>query len=152
MKNRKMYNQNYIYKSSGLRVCVDSVEEGRMSGKVYSMRLSSPIEFSDINDFILKVEGVLDAQNYPQAFQTKRMFKETPAASSPYISNDSSELLDEKTVNETSGKLMTFSVLITSRLNTSWQGLIDRLDGSDKLAFNSDLQFIQQISEIVSKL
>ena len=152
MKSRKLYNQNHIYKSSELRVCVDSAANGSMSGKVYSMRLSSPIEFSDINDFILKVEAVLDAQNYPQAFQTKRMFKEVPVTTSPHVSDDSSELLDEKTVDETSGKLTTFSVLITSRLNTSWQGFIDKLDGSDKLAFNSGLQFLQLLSEISTKL
>jgi len=152
MKNRKLYNQNYIYKSSELRVCVDSVSDGRMSGRVYSMRLSNPIEFSDINDFILKVEDVLDAQNYPQAFQTKRIFKESSSAASPYVSDDSSKLLDEKTVSEVQGKLTTFSVLITSRLNTSWQGFIDKLDGSEKQAFNSDLQFIQLLGDISSKL
>ena len=152
MKKTKLYNQNYIYKSSELRVCVDSVADGRMSGRVYSMRLSNPIEFSDINDFLLKIESVMDTQNYPQAFQAKRMFKDAPSVSSPYVSDDSSELLDEKTVNEMNGRLTTFSVLITSRLNTSWQGFIDKLDGSDKLAFNSDLQFIQMLSDISSKL
>ena len=152
MKKTKLYNQNYVYKSSELRVCVDFVSDGRMSGKVYSMRLSNPIEFSDVNDFILKIEDVLDAQNYPQAFQAKRIFQETPSTATPCVSDDSSERLDEKTVNEMRGKLTTFSVLVTSRLNTSWQGVIDKLDGSDKLAFNSDLQFIQLLSDISSKL
>lgn len=39
-----------------------------------SQRLTGPMAFADLGDLLLKVEGVLDAQNFPQASQRIRTF------------------------------------------------------------------------------
>ena len=62
------------HNSAALRVCVDRAEQGRISGRVFGQRLVRPIVFTDIGDLLLQVEAVLDAQNFPQAFQRVRTF------------------------------------------------------------------------------
>ena len=55
--------------SSALRVCVDHAGGGYLSGLVYSQRVTEPIPFTDIGNLLLRLDEVLEAQNFPQAFQ-----------------------------------------------------------------------------------
>ena len=73
--------------SAALRVCVDQSDNGRISGKVYSQRLTRPMAFSDMGSLILRLDEVLEKQNFPQAFQHSRSFREhesnVPASADP---------------------------------------------------------------------
>ena len=61
-------------KNGLFRICVDQMEDGRLSGRIVSQRLTAPMAFADLGDLLLKVEGVLAAQNFPQASQRIRTF------------------------------------------------------------------------------
>ena len=73
--------------SAFLRVCVDQSDGSRISGRVYSQRLTHPMAFSDIGSLVLRLDEVLEKQNFPQAFQRSRTFREreihVPAAGDP---------------------------------------------------------------------
>ena len=73
--------------SSALRVCVDHAGGGYLSGLVYSQRVTEPIPFTDIGNLLLRLDEVLEAQNFPQAFQRSRSFTgrkdPVPAAADP---------------------------------------------------------------------
>ncbi|MCL1906035.1 MAG: hypothetical protein FWG06_03390, partial [Clostridiales bacterium] len=58
--------------NSSLRICVDSVAHGQASGRVYGQRLEEPLLFSDIGDLLIKIDDLLNVQDYPRAFQRKR--------------------------------------------------------------------------------
>ena len=58
-------------KNGLFRICVDQMEDGRLSGRIVSQRLTAPMAFADLGDLLLKVEGVLDAQNFPQGIMAK---------------------------------------------------------------------------------
>ena len=64
----------FNYQSSALRVCVDALDGGRVRGRIVSQRLSDELPFSDVNDFITKMDALLDVQVYPQAFRSIRTF------------------------------------------------------------------------------
>ena len=57
----------FNHASSYFRICIDKIEDINASGKVYSQRLLKPFSFYDIKDLIMKIEFVLDKQNFPRA-------------------------------------------------------------------------------------
>ena len=133
-----------------LRVAVDEHEEGRLAGNVYSQRLAEPLQFANTADLLLRIEDLLDSQDFPRAFQRKRSFTDK---ASPKVRRKEDEqaqtnqYMDEAAVNQAQGKLRTFAINIITRQNTSWQGFLDWLDGSDRRAFNSDLELLEMIIE-----
>ena len=65
----KLNHQNGL-----IRVCVDDIAGNRVSGRVYSQRLTSPMAFLDLGGLLLQLEELLETQNFPQAFQRIRTF------------------------------------------------------------------------------
>lgn len=126
---------------STLRVCINSSEDNHFSGLVYSQRLTQPLPFSDLGNLILRLDEVLDRQNFPQAFQRPRTFASTvstvPAAASPEAGMSADE------VARASGLKGTFIICVTSRRNSSWQGWIDWMDGTPHESFSSALEFLR---------
>lgn len=132
--------------NTAFRVCVDSVEQGCLNGTVYSRQISQPIPFSDTADLMLKVEEVLDAWNFPMAFQRARIF--VPRENSETVAvQDPGEGLSAETVANAKGAVSTFVVRVLSRKNSTWQGTVDWLDGSPPRSFASDLEFLRLTEE-----
>ena len=138
-----------------LRVAVDENTNGRIAGNVYSQRLEEPIRFSGTEDLLLRIDDLLDKQDFPRAFQKKRSFAEdapkaASAAHAVHRDEDEQEepdLMDEETVSRATGRIATFALNVITRQNTSWQGYLDWLDGSPKIAYNSDLELVEMIME-----
>lgn len=132
---------------AALRVCVNEAEPGRVSGLVYSQRLTAPIAFSDLGTLLLRVDEVLDAQNFPQAFQKGRSFSDkesrVPAAESPERGLAAGE------VDAQRGIMSTFILQILSRRNSSWQGRVDWMDGETPQEYGSALELMRLIEERV---
>ena len=127
---------------STLRVCVDAAESGRISGRVLSRLFSAPLSFADMGDLVLRVDEILDAQNFPQAFQRARTFAPHPASVTLAASGPDTGLPPE-TVNAAAGAVTTFQLCIISRRSSSWQGFVDWLDGSSRRRFSSALELIR---------
>ena len=134
-----------------LRVAIDEYEEGRIEGNVYSQRLKEPIHFKHAADLLLQIEDLLDEQDFPRAFQKKRTFGKTPqkhaANGGEADEGDEEGNMTEEAVNQAEGKVATFALNVITRQNTSWQGFLDWLDGSPRIAFNSDLELLSKIME-----
>lgn len=131
------------YENASLRVCVDDAANGMFRGRIVGKRLNAAISFSDINDFILQVDALLDIQKFPQAFQRIRSFTErdmpdVPAALTP-------EELINHAIDDACGNVATFMLLISTRQNTSWQGYIDWMDSGSKQFFSSTLELLRLI-------
>lgn len=131
--------------SAVLRVCVDHSDNGRISGKVYSQRLTRPMAFSDMASLILRLDEVLEKQNFPQAFQHSRTFREHE--SHVPASVDPSEGIPLEEVERAAGALATFTLCVISRRNASWQGWVDWMDGSPRQQFASALELIRMSEE-----
>jgi hypothetical protein len=134
-----------------LKVAVDENEEGRIAGCVYSQRLKQPIVFMDTKDLLLRIESLLDEQDFPRAFQRKRTFDSKGAIlahdGTEAVRDDNGDYMDEESVQHAEGKQLTFSLNILTRQNTSWQGYLDWLDGSERISFDSDLELLSMINE-----
>ena len=131
----------FNYQAAALRVCVDG--DG-FSGRVVGQRVRSAICFSDINDFVLRVDALLDVQKFPQAFQKIRTFTEKERPQVPAVLTQE-QLSSPEEVDAQTGRRATFLLLIRSRQNASWQGRIEWLDGSSAQTFGSTLEFMKQV-------
>ena len=137
--------------NSDLRICVDSIAYGQISGRVYGQRLEKPLVFADIGDMLLQIDNVLNDQDYPRAFQRKRSFGTEQKASAPLPVELSGNFMSKEIVEANHGEIATYSVSIITRQNTSWQGIINWLDGNPSRSFRSALEFIHIINEAIKK-
>lgn len=138
--------------SAALRICVDQTEGGRVCGTVYSQRLCSPMPFSDLGHLLVQVDAVLDAQNFPQAFQRIRSFQDHVEHAFPACAAaDPDEGMTAEAVSSARGKTATFVVYVSTRQSATWQGMVDWLDGSAPFAFSSALEFIKLVDGRLSK-
>lgn len=132
------------YQEAALRVCVDKASDGAFCGHVVGPRIKSAITFSDLSDFVIQIDSLLDMQKFPQAFQRIRSFTDKPAPSVPGV-QAKEEIGSLDKYSSLFGECFTFSFIVVSRQNATWQGYIDWLDGSDKARFISTLEFMKLV-------
>ena len=132
------------YQTAALRICVDDIGNG-FCGRITGQRLNAPISFSDINDFIIQVDELLDVQKYPRAFQRIRTFTDKESPSVPAVMT-MEEMNLQKDAEVAFGAHSTFLLSIYSRQNACWQGSIDWMDGGEKQRFSSTLEFMRLIA------
>ena len=131
------------FQTAALRICVDHAEQSHISGKIIGQRLLTPMAFSDVNELVVRIDLLLDAQNFPQAFQRARSFSPdtkgycVPAALSP------EDMLPAGEVDSAHGEVATFLLNIVTRQHSSWQGFVELLDGSPRQPFSSTLEFLK---------
>ena len=136
----------FNYNNAMLRICVDEGHCGTLVGQ----RLREPIPFSDFVDLVLKIEAILDGQDFPRAFQRKRQFQEKASAPIAFA-NYVDEMMSDEAVNGAFGKVTTVIVQIVTRQNTSWQGAVFSEDKTKRTAFQSDLEFLSLMDDIMQK-
>ena len=134
----------FNYQEAALRVCVDKADNGAFCGQVVGPRIKSAITFSDLSDFVIKIDSLLDMQKFPQAFQRIRSFTDKPAPTVPGV-EVKEEIGSLDNYSSLLGASFTFSFIVVSRQNATWQGYIDWLDGTEKSKFNSTLEFMKLV-------
>ena len=136
------------HSTAALKICVDRATGEGISGRVFSQRLTRPMPFTDIGSLLLQLEAVLDAQNFPQAFQRTRTFN--PGKRSHVPAADALEDgMSPAEVEGAQGQAGTFMLYIITRRNTTWQGFIDWLDGSPRVEYHSVLELLKLADEHV---
>lgn len=126
------------------RVCVNSINDNRISGFIYGLQLNRPIPFFDIGNLLLTLDAIMDGCDFPQAFQKKRCFG--PHAESQLIELDESKPLIEKQVfDSAAGLIATINISVITRQHTTWQGFVDFHNGLPKQSFRSAMELIRQI-------
>ena len=139
------------FHNAALRVGIDFAQDGYIAGKIYGQRLHSPVDFKGFSGLFLTVQSVLQIQDFPQSFQRFRVFSKKTRQNTPLFStlNNDFSFMEKAAVANSFGLVKTFSLNITSRRNSTWQGLIDFLDGSSPVPFQSGLELIQMIAKIL---
>lgn len=131
---------------AAFRVCLDQLGENRaVSGRVYSRRLTAPIAFADLGELLLRLDEVLEAQGFPQAFQRVRTFGSGHSESDAPVADFLEDGMTLEEVNTASGVTATFTLNIISRRNSSWQGHIQWQDAAEVQDFSSALELLKQV-------
>ena len=113
-------------------VCVDSFEQGVLSGRLYNPYLSEGKAFRSLMEFLRTMEELLDGMNCPQPFTSSRSFQK------PQQEKRSGPPEGEPQ----EGKLGTFAVRVIFRQNSSWQGSVCWLERNVEESFRSALELL----------
>ncbi|OUQ81647.1 hypothetical protein [Flavonifractor sp. An100] len=113
-------------------VCIDSYEQGVLSGRFYNPYLKDGAVFQSLTQFLLKMEQTLDTMNLPQSFTAVRAFAPPPPTNA----------VISPTLKQQEGALATFALRIIFRQNSSWQGSITWLEAGREQSFRSVLELI----------
>lgn len=112
-------------------VCIDSYENGVLTGRFYNPYLEGGKSFQSMTQFLLEMEQALDAMDFPKAFTATRTFAARP---------------DHETgppgIDFRPGDEATFTVRVLFRQNASWQGSVAWLEGKQEQSFRSALELI----------
>lgn len=136
----------FNHNNSTLRICVDSIADRAISGRVLSKRLTAPYFFPDLNSFVLQMEAIFDVQNFPQAFQQTRTFLRNEKELSLAAADPSCGMSEEE-INAGRGKIATIELRVISRRNSTWQGTVNFLDSSTVREFSSYLELMHIADE-----
>ena len=132
------------YPANGFRICVDT-EEQDMAGRIYSLLVPEVITYSGWNELFLKMDAVFDQVGYLQAFQEKRSFTGGTKAASY---QGSPKLLQPyEAVTHERGLLWTVDVVVISRRDTSWQGIVYDLDRQEIGQFDGELGLMKILEQ-----
>lgn len=113
-------------------VCVDSDQEGLLTGRIYHPYLPSGAKFQNLMQFLLTIENLLDKLQFPQSFTARRSFQAQPEPPLPFPPESESH----------TGKAATFSVRVIFRQNASWQGSVTWLEKRKEENFRSALELV----------
>ena len=149
---------SFNHSNTSLQICVDTIEtrasstgDGGFGGRIFGRRLKMPLEFFNMTDFLLKIEALMDAQKFPRAFQRARSFRPKDEMS-VFAAETPEDGMSAQEVSSASGSRATFSILVISRRDSTWQGRIDKLDGNKAEEFSSVLELIHMIDELLAAI
>ena len=140
MDNRKSFPPNIV------RVCIDCYEND-IQGRIYTKLSAEALQFDNCCELLLKTDDLFDRCGYPQTFQEKRDFNGKYKSS--YYTAPKICLSDEE-LDRQSGILGTVDVLVMSRRNTGWQGLIKTEDGNPTVEFKSEIELLGNLRKLFS--
>ncbi len=116
-------------------VCVDSYEQGVLSGRFYNPYLKEGEKFHSLSQFLMRMNRLLDDMRLPQAYEAMRTF-----ADEGNESHASCERAESGCKRQ--GELATFAVRVLFRQNASWQGTVAWLEGRRERNFRSALELV----------
>ena len=126
-----MTNKAWGYEYRSTTVCIDSYENGSLTGRLYNPYLDTGQAFENLTQFLLQMEQLLDTMSFPQSATVTRTFAETPKAWRPQTEPEFRK-----------GQTATFAVKVLFRQNASWQGSVIWQEGGREQSFRSVLELI----------
>lgn len=134
------------YNTAVFKLCFDT----RTSGKIVGRRLREPVVFYDLPAMLLKIDAVMDMQDYPRAFQRKRQFDAVADDSAEVpCAREADEMMGEEEVGGYAGELVTLLLQVMTRQNATWQGSIGH--EGERHMFESVLQLLEHIDKITDR-
>ena len=137
MQNRVQANE---YRNT--LVCIDSYVDGVLDGRLYHPQLHSGEQFHSAIHFLRKMERLLDATKFPQAFSTPRAFGASAAGKGSAAVG----------TGPRTGKIATFTVRVIFRQNASWQGSVSWLEGGSEQRFRSVLELLLMMDSALTSV
>jgi len=122
-------------------IAVDEYSGRSIKGVLYQENLKKGIYYDSLLEMIINMDSILDAVGCPkQAFQM-RCF---PGTKAPVVVSRNCE------ETKRDGKLATLCIYIKYRYNAGWQGTISWKEGKRTEKFESDLQMILLMDQILN--
>lgn len=124
-----------------INICIDSVEDGEMTGKIYHCYSEEAIAFSNIIRMIETVEEFFDCLQFPQAATQTRSFHRKESVQGQKLEKK----LEQEQILQMRGQKGTFLLNVKYRQNSSWQGSVTWVDEQREQYFRSALELLKLI-------
>ena len=128
-----------LYDSRVTLICVDSYENRIPTGRLCGPCMGEGGEFRSLAEFLLKMDGILNAAQAPLSSANGREFGP----------DDCSAAEHSVEAEPQSGKLATFAMRILFQKNASWQGSVTWLEGGETQNFRSVLELVQLMDSAI---
>ena len=131
-----------VFPINMVRICIDGYKED-LSGRAYSKLMSVPLLFSGCGGILLSMDDLFDQAGYPQAFQVKRTFFK-PSGLKKNIHMSKQTIGDEE-INRQKGDCRTFDIVVQSRRQSCWQGILMDPGRTSMKRFRSEMELLDFI-------
>ncbi len=129
-------------------VCVDRNINGEIGGRMYHKYDSGSIMFQNVGQLMKQMDQLYEKINFPQSSVRERSFEEyQPGGRHTKIHS----VLDGKDLDDKKGELMTLLIYVRYRQKATWQGWLYYREKDKMIVFDSELELIKGIDEIVSR-
>lgn len=139
----------FRYRANAVNICVDTVGESDISGRLYHCYSEEGEKFCSIPGLLEQMEHLFDSIQYPQSMVRTRTFlqaKEIERKKKEETVRSWEEVQQER------GSHITFFVAIDTRLNANWQGIAYCVETDSMQSFSSELALIDFVERELKKL
>lgn len=135
MKNKK----DRCYPVNAIRICIDEYD-GDIRGRIYSKMQKVPLLFENCSEMFLQADKLFDDCGFPQRYQKKRNFDNSE--SRIHYSRPEICLGDEEICSHI-GEHRTVDILVKSRRQAGWQGVILGNESEAPAEFQSEMELLK---------
>ncbi len=133
--------ENQKYPLNAVRLCIDQTD-GEVSGRAYTPLYAGELQFMGLQELLLRLDRIFDESGYPQAFTKKRTFQRLEWKEPQYKKRPNTYLSPQEIMNQ-QGRKKTYDVIIRTRCNSSWQGILRERDQAVISEFYGELELLE---------
>ena len=119
------------YAPNFINMCIDNINDGELSGRIYHCYSKEPWKFTNILQLIELADDFFDKLEFPQASTSARSFTSTQFSGVDRLD----KVRSPEDFIENRGQKGTFFLNVRYRQNSSWQGIVRWIEGNSTQQF-----------------
>ena len=129
------------YTPNFINMCIDNINDGELSGRIYHCYSKEPWKFTNILQLIELADDFFDRLEFPQASTSARSFTSTQFSGVDRLD----KVQSPEDFIENRGQKGTFFLNVRYRQNSSWQGSVTWVEEQREQHFRSALELLKLI-------
>ena len=129
------------YAPNFINMCIDNINDGELSGRIYHCYSKEPWKFTNILQLIELADDFFDRLEFPQASTSACSFTSTQFSGVDRLD----KVQSPEDFIENRGQKGTFFLNVRYRQNSSWQGSVTWVEEQREQHFRSALELLKLI-------
>lgn len=129
------------YAPNFINMCIDNINDGELSGRIYHCYSKEPWKFTNILQLIELADDFFDRLEFPQASTSAHSFTSTQFSGVDRLD----KVQSPEDFIENRGQKGTFFLNVRYRQNSSWQGSVTWVEEQREQHFRSALELLKLI-------
>lgn len=129
------------YAPNFINMCIDNIDDGELSGRIYHCYSKEPWKFTNILQLIELADDFFDKLEFPQASTSARSFTSIQFSGVDRLD----KVRSPEDFIENRGQKGTFFLNVRYRQNSSWQGSVTWVEEQREQHFRSALELLKLI-------
>ena len=133
-----------VFPINMIRLCIDGYIDD-LIGRAYNKMLLVPLPFTGYGGLLLGMDDLFEHVGFPQAFQVRRNFLEPEELKGSI--HIPPQLMEDEEIDRQNGSCRTFDIIVQSRRQSGWQGLLMDTDRTHVKKFRSEMELLDYICQ-----